>query len=66
MLIDGPKGYKAIRLAVKALKYKNVKKIFIFLATDQDKVVTEFQNEFKENLLLGGYLEIICNRLSKL
>jgi len=29
VLIDGPKGYKAIRLAIKALKYKNAKQIFI-------------------------------------
>lgn len=29
VLIDGPKGYKAIRLAIKALKYKNARKIFI-------------------------------------
>ena len=28
-IIDGPKGYKAVRLAIKTLKYKNVKFIFV-------------------------------------
>jgi hypothetical protein len=29
VLIDGPKGFRAIRLALKILKYKNVSKIFM-------------------------------------
>ncbi len=57
VLIDGPKGYKAIRLAIKALKYKSVRKIFIH--------DTSFDT--KERLFLEKYLpDVTYSDYSKL
>jgi precorrin-6B methylase 2 len=57
VLIDGPKGYKAIRLAINILKHKNVKQIFIHDTSPQTKERL-FLEKYLPDIIYSDYFQL--------